>query len=181
MSRIVAECLLCFFFLLKATLTLTLWKWVLFSKLEERMETKVIVGYELRDIAHSILLGAVTCRDPLALMAVTVIGGDRIACCDEGVVFVDDPYRGIATIAPEGEWGSDGTPSIVGIFVREVDRHQGYATVLTEAVVRRCVERGFARVHVDVLSRGVLRAIEKLPAELWDILEVVDQSSYLPL
>lgn len=144
------------------------------------METKIVSGAELRAVAHSILLEAVTARDAQAFMATIVIGGDRIACCDEGIVFVDDPYRGIATIAPVGEWGSDGTPSIVGVFVRESERRRGNGYALLEATVRRCQERGFKRVHIDVLSKGIMRAVEKLPAEMRELLDVSDQSAYLP-
>ena len=136
------------------------------------METRVVAGVELHEVARSILLKAIATRDPQRFMATIVIGGDRIACCDEGVVFDDDPYRGVATIAPDGEFGGNGLPSILGVFVRATDRQRGYGTALFTAAVRRCIEQGFGRVHVDVLSEGMRHIVEKLPRDLRAVLEV---------
>lgn len=143
------------------------------------MKTRVVSGEELHKIVHAILLEAVTTRDPQGFMAAIVIGGDRIACCDEAIVCDDDSHRGIATIAPEGEYGGTGMPTIVGVFVREADRRCGYGAELFAAAVRRCIERGFERVHVDVLSEGMRYLIEGLPADLRAVLEVEEYSVML--
>jgi len=141
------------------------------------MQMRIISGGELRKVAGEIIRNAVSASDSKVIMAVCVIGGDRISCCDEGIVFTDDPHRGIATIAPEGEFGSDGMPSIVGVFVRKDDRRQGYATTLFEEAIRRCVDRGFEEIHVDVMSRGMMQIVEKLPDELRGVLRVHDMTT----
>jgi len=120
------------------------------------MQTRIIAGGKLRKIAGDLIRNAASTQDLQAFMSACVIRGDRISCCDEGIVFADDPYRGIVTIAPQGELGSDGMPSIVGIFVRQEDRRQGYATTLFEEAIRRCVERGFQEIRIDVTSKTMM-------------------------
>lgn len=106
--------------------------------------------------------------------------GDRFACCDEGVgILVEGELVGIATIAPKGEAGSDGTPAIVGVFVARTHRGRGYGVALTQAAVERCRERGFTRVRVDVMSTGMKQSIARLPADLRALLDVYDQSTML--
>lgn len=140
------------------------------------MKTRVVFGAELYELAHRITREAIESgRDPQAFMAPAILIGDRITCCDEGVVFVDDALRGIATIAPEGE-GRDGTPTIVGVFVRHLDRRRGYGSVLLEAAVRRCLERGFQKIRIDTLTKGSKRVVDKLPPDLIAYLDVHDQS-----
>ncbi len=137
------------------------------------METKLVSGGELVELAHRITREAIDNRDPLAFLAVAILIGDRIRCCDEGVVFVDDASRGLATISSEGE-GYDGTPTIVGVFVRDPDRRHVCGVVLLEMAVRRCIERGFKKIRLDAITRGGKRVIAKLPAELREFLDIHD-------
>ncbi len=144
------------------------------------METKVVGYSEFAPLAQKMFKEAIAAKDPLMAISIVVLSGDRITCCDEAIVFTDDPEIGMATISPDGEM-RDGTPTIVGVYVRSADRGKGLGTELMAAAVRRCMERGFEKIRVDVLTIGSKRAVEKLPAELRARLEVTDNSGFLGL
>lgn len=137
------------------------------------MKTRIIIGDELARVAEAII------RETPEMLSIMVIGGDRIRCCDEGVVCADDPSCGIATIAPDGEMGS-GKPTIVGLFVRPDARKKSVGTDLFEAAVRRCLERGFDRIHIDAMTKGMIRIIANMSPDLRVHLDVNDQSKYFP-
>lgn len=100
--------------------------------------------------------------------------GDRLSCIDEAVACeVENQIIGVATIAPRGEMSS-GVPTIVALYILSAFRGKGYGKSLMEAAVRRCVERGFSRVRVDILSAYAKRIIESLPEDLKSVLEVHD-------
>ncbi|MEO8637842.1 MAG: GNAT family N-acetyltransferase [Candidatus Taylorbacteria bacterium] len=107
----------------------------------------------------------------------TLFGGDRLSCCDEAVVvMVEGCIAALATIAPEGEMTS-GHPTIVGLYTVRAFRQQGYGKMVLEATVRRCMERGFTKVHIDVLTPKAMMTVNTLQLELRNVLEVVDQSA----
>src|SRR3989344_9209087 len=57
-----------------------------------------------------------------------LLSGDRISCCDEGVVMQEgENVIGVATIAPEGEEQS-GQPTIVALYVSKEYRGKGYGS-----------------------------------------------------
>ncbi len=141
-----------------------------------KMKTKVLRGALLKETADCIVQEALQSAGEegwigLVLPALT---GERLAQCDEGVVFEDAPL-GIVTIAPKGVGATVG-PMIMGIHIRPSERGRGYGTSLLAAAVRRCIERGFSRVHVDAMSPAMLRCTRKLPEELRQCLEVTDWS-----
>lgn len=110
------------------------------------------------------------------------LGGDRIACCDEAVTMRSEAGNliGMATISSQGEDYS-GNPEIVGLYILSRYRGLGYAKKILEKTIERCVERGFKKIHLTVLSGKMMRAINKLPAEMKEILEVNDQSENSPI
>lgn len=58
-------------------------------------EIKVIDTGKINDLLH---------RWGMNITLITLFGGDRLSCCDEGVVLiVDGEEIGLATIAPKGE------------------------------------------------------------------------------
>jgi GNAT superfamily N-acetyltransferase len=87
---------------------------------------------------------------------------------------------GVATIAPEGEMMS-GRPTIVALYVLPEFRQRGYGKILLEAAVERCLERGFEKIRVDVMSSYAMRAINSLPTHLRDALDVRDQGDVMNL
>jgi len=137
------------------------------------MRTEVIGGDDVVRIANDIIVAT---EDALAII---VIGGERSVVCDEAIVFADDALIGMATIAQKGESGS-GEPTIVGVYVRPADRKRGYGTLLLEAAVRRCRERGFERVRIDTLTKGGKKIVRKLSPELLAHIDLHDQSDFLP-
>lgn len=110
------------------------------------------------------------------------LGGDRIACCDEAVTIRTEAgdLVGMATISSQGEDYS-GNPEIVGAYILPKYRGQGYSKELLEKTIERCIERGFKKIRVDVLSKKMMRAVNKLPAEMKEILEVKNQSENSPI
>ena len=137
------------------------------------MQTKIIDETELLHIAEQMLRIAISGGDSAMFVAVSILTGDRVTCCDEAVVFACDSLCGVATIAPLGEMG-EGLPTIVGLYVRQTDRRKGYGSVLLEAAVRRCLDRGFEIIRIDAVTTGALRVIGKLPVDLQKRLEVHD-------
>ncbi len=108
----------------------------------------------------------------LTLVVAILLGGDRLRCCDEAVALeVDGQIVGVASISPEGE-SYDGKPAIVGLYVVPERRRQGYSMKIMQAVIQRCQERGLVPVRIDVMSGRLMRVIEKLPAELKQVLDV---------
>jgi len=146
---------------------------------------KIVSGRELHGLANRITRQmandfnrAKSIPDKLSFnVAFTLFTGDRIMCFDEGIVFARAPLRGMATIAQQGEQ-HDGQPTIVGVYVRLANRGKGFGSILLEAAVRRCLERGFDNIRVDAISRGGKRLIEKLPEELLAYLDVHDLSRF---
>jgi len=109
-----------------------------------------------------------------AAKLMTLFGGDRISCVDEAVaVMVDGQIVGLATIAPNGESGS-GKPTIVGAYVLPAFRGKGFGRQLLEFAIRRCLERGFMKIRLDVMSASVRYIVGFLPGELKSALDVVD-------
>lgn len=112
-----------------------------------------------------------------ATVLVCLFGGDRWSCCDEAAVVTDADggVVAIATIAPEGEMGQ-GEPTIVGLYVLRAVRRQSLGESVFVTAVERCLERGFKKVRVDVLSKTALRLIGRVPKRLRAALVVSDQS-----
>lgn len=117
-------------------------------------------------------------KDPIPIA--TLLSGDRIYCCDE----VDagktafGTIVGVATIAPNGEENS-GQPTIVALYIHPNRRHKGYGLKIMTAVVERCVERGFTKVRVDVMSGWAMRIIKSLPDNLQAVLEINYQGDFM--
>ncbi len=115
-----------------------------------------------------------------SFVACLILGGDRIACCDEAVIEErEGEVVGAASIAPHGEERS-GQPTIVGVFVLKAYRGQGIGASLLASAINRCVEREFTRIRIDVLSRGMARTIAKLPQDLRALLDAHDPGIYYP-
>lgn len=109
---------------------------------------------------------------PLTVSVAILLGGDRLTCCDEGVALkVEGQIVGVATIAPKGEEQS-GTPTLVALYVHPDHRQRGYARIIAEAAAKRCKERGFTMVRVDVMSAHAMRVFRSLPPELGHIFDV---------
>lgn len=107
----------------------------------------------------------------------TLFGGDRLSCCDEAaIVEVEGKITALATLAPEGEM-TEGVPTIVGLYTVRTYRRQGHGKAVLEAVIRRCIERGFVKTRIDVLTPKALGAVQALPQELRERLSVQDQSA----
>jgi len=136
------------------------------------MSVKVFNKLALSDWIRSLKTTAV-----IALL----LGGDRLYCCDEGVaVEIDGEIVAMATIAPHGEDRS-GQPTIVAVYVPPEFRGQGYSKPLMEAVVKRCEERGFSEVRVDVMSSYMMKTINSLPNELRAVLDIHDLGALMDL
>ena len=109
----------------------------------------------------------------------SLLSGDRIYCCDEVIAgMTEGKFVGVATIAPRGE-KNYGQPTIVALYVHPDHRRQGYGKTIMKAAVRRCVKRGFKKVRVDVMSGWALRAINSLPENLREVLEVNYQGDFM--
>jgi len=103
-----------------------------------------------------------------------LFGGDRISCCDEGVIAEQgSKLVGLATIAPEGEQMS-GQPTIVGWYVIPEYRRKGIGSQILKRAVERCIERGFNKIRMDVMSSNARRIIKNLPDELKNKIDVHD-------
>lgn len=114
------------------------------------------------------------------MQAAILLGGDRIYCCDEVIAgkTTFGKIVGVGTIAPEGEEQS-GQPTIVALYVHPDFRQKGYGRKIMEATVKRCVERGFAKVRVDVMSDWAMRIINSLPENLRAVLEINNQGDFM--
>ncbi len=103
-----------------------------------------------------------------------LLSGDRISCCDEGVIMEKEAKLvGVATIAPEGEQHS-GQPTIVDLYVVPEHRGQGYGGQILRRAIERCIERGFDKIRMDVMSSNATKIIEKLPDEIKEKIAVHD-------
>jgi len=101
-----------------------------------------------------------------------LFAGDRILCCDEAVAIQKDgKIVGVATIAPKGE-GLSGVPTIVALYILPVYRRKGYGKKILEAAINRCIERGFPKIRVDVMSSYAMAIIDSLDKNLFDVVEV---------
>jgi GNAT superfamily N-acetyltransferase len=108
---------------------------------------------------------------PMTAMKAILFGGDRLAVADEAVVLrVDGEKVGIATLAPKGE--GTGNPTIVGVWIRRDHRRKGHGKVLFERAIDRALERGFQRVHVDLLSRWMTSIVNSISKERRGILSI---------
>lgn len=100
------------------------------------MKYKVVCGAELWTCARNM-------REHIGspLLAMTLLAGDRITCCDEAIVVTsDDLLIGIATIAPQGEMNS-GIPAIVALAVHQQYRRRGIGRKLMCQAMSRMMER----------------------------------------
>jgi len=103
-----------------------------------------------------------------------LLSGDRLSCCDEGVIAEQESRLiGVATIAPEGEEMS-GQPTIVGLYVVPEYRGRGIGSQILQRAVERCIERGFNKIRMDVMSSNAMKIIKKLPDELKNKIDVHD-------
>ena len=102
--------------------------------------------------------------------------GDRATCCDEAAVVRNaGEIISIATISPNGENGS-GQTGIVGVYTFQSFRRFGAGKMALEGAIKRCLERGFAKVRVDAMTRGGLATVEALEPALLSQLDVRDLS-----
>lgn len=135
-------------------------------------------------------------RLPKDMKVFSLFGGDRISCCDEGLVLTQgENVIGLATIAPYGEGVSiteiklhermreygiepldqepqKGQPTIVGVYVTQPHRRKGYGKTLLEATIARGKERGFERIRVDAVTPEGAKLIQSLPDELKNQLDI---------
>lgn len=103
-----------------------------------------------------------------------LFSGDRWSCVDELVVAtVDGEIIGIATIAPQGAMASI---TMVAIYVLPDYRQMGIGFNLLEAVVDYLLLKGINPIRFEVMNSRVLRMIDRLPAEKWQKISVVDLS-----
>lgn len=108
---------------------------------------------------------------PLNVAGAVLFGGDRRACCDEAIISCDANRQiGIATISPTGESGEG--PAIVGLWVHPDYRRRGLGLRLLRAAVQRGQERGWNRIHIDVLTETMGRVVRRLPKKLLNVLDV---------
>lgn len=80
---------------------------------------------------------------------------------------------GAATIAPEGDQHS-GQPTIVGLYVAPEHRGKGYGGQILRRAIEKCIERGFEKIRMDIMSLNAKKIIEKLPDELKKKIDVHD-------
>ncbi|MBI2551444.1 GNAT family N-acetyltransferase [Candidatus Uhrbacteria bacterium] len=108
-----------------------------------------------------------------------LFGGDRLTCCDEFLAAFDgQEIVALASIAPWGEEG-EGTPTIVGLYVLYERRGQGIGSILFEATVKRCVERGFEKIRVDLMSAGMAHVVNRLSEDLRQRLMIVNHGQIM--
>jgi GNAT superfamily N-acetyltransferase len=135
------------------------------------------VRYEVRLVRDDSLIEALGgFSRPETGMRVILFGGDRATCCDESIVALsDEGVVGAAALSPMGEAG-DGTPTIVGLYVRPSCRRRGIGMELMKRAVERMEERGLVPVRVDPLMRGSMELVARLPEPIRSLLTVVDSS-----
>jgi len=118
-------------------------------------------------------------RLPHSFVVASLLGGDRLSCCDEAVgIEVEGEVVAVATIAPCGEICS-GEPTIVGVYCLPSHRRHGYGRAAFVAAIKRCRERGFARVCVDSMSAGMRRIIDGLDENDRAYLHITDHGSIM--
>lgn len=137
------------------------------------METKIInkdeLGRYLEQLPHHPVVGM-------------LFTGDRISCIGFAVVIeYGDKLAGLATVAPNGEGMGSDKPTIVGVFVMEEYRKQGYSRQLLESAIDACVERGLKPVHIEVMSGRLMKVINKLDAKHKEQLDIIDFGSTLDM
>ena len=132
-------------------------------------------GPTIEVVSRGILIEKIRQLHEKPNMAVALLlGGDRISCCDEGVIAEQESKLiGVATIAPEGEEMS-GQPTVVGLYVVPEHRGKGIGAQILQKAVARCIERGFDQIRMDVMSSNAMKIIKKLPDELKDKIDVHD-------
>ena len=100
------------------------------------MDYKVVYNDELLFFARKM-------REHIAnpLLAMTLLAGDRIMCCDEAIVASHESEMvGIATIASQGEMNS-GAPAVFAVAVHQQYRRRGIGRQLMNKAVSRMLER----------------------------------------
>jgi GNAT superfamily N-acetyltransferase len=112
------------------------------------------------------------------LAMITLFGGDRIMCCDEGFGLFDDQDQvvGMITIAPKGETCCADVPTIVGLWVHPIFRQKGFGKNLLEYAIKRCLERGFSQIRIDLLTKSAKHTCNALSEDLRKVLVIHDQS-----
>jgi len=101
-----------------------------------------------------------------------LFGGDRKYCCDEAAVIeIEGKIVSLATIAPNGEENS-GEPTIVGLYTVEPHRELGYGRMVMIEAIERCIERGFQKIRIDVISIQARNLILTLPKHLLDRVDI---------
>ena len=140
-----------------------------------------------------------------SMKLVSLIGGEQASCCDEAAVIKDgDQIVAVASIAPFGEGrnpamekmarepglkrmgkrlglGKPGEPTIVGVFVLPEYRRKGLGYQVLEAAVRRCIERSLVPIRIDSMSAGIMRAIDNLPEELRQHLQIKNHGDVMDM
>jgi GNAT superfamily N-acetyltransferase len=114
---------------------------------------------------------------PHGMIRGLIFSGDRFSCCDEAVVLSENgEFIGIATISPHGEY-FDGVPDIIGLYVAQKFRSQGYGLRLLSAAIERCLERGLPTpIRITTISFNVVKLCERLPDHLKANVRVIDAS-----
>ena len=127
------------------------------------MRYEVVTQPELTSFANDLIRNAADTRDLLTVAAISAIGGDRIVCCDEGIVARTrfGNLVGLASIAPQGE-SHDGSPEIVGVFVGRKYRRKGIGKELLIRVINRCEERGL-RPSMHAVTNNGWALLQALP------------------
>lgn len=87
-----------------------------------------------------------------------LFSGDRWGCINYGIVAYDDDHNpvGLATIALNGEFGSDGTQTLVGLWVDPKWRNKG---VGRELAIQAAYESGYDFLRADVITQNALKAL----------------------
>ncbi|PIR74613.1 MAG: hypothetical protein COU35_01540 [Candidatus Magasanikbacteria bacterium CG10_big_fil_rev_8_21_14_0_10_47_10] len=129
----------------------------------------------LEVVPHNILVEKVGRLFEKPNMAIGILlAGDRMSCCDEGVIMQEGKNLiGIATIAPKGEEMS-GQPTIVALYVAPEYRSKGYGNQILQKAIERCLERGFEKIRMDVMSSNATKIIKQMPKEIQEKLDVHD-------
>jgi len=132
------------------------------------MKYAVVVQPELTAVANEMIRRAANQQDLLTVAAISSVGGDRIHCCDEGIVARTrfGNLAGLATIAPQGE-SQNGPPEIVGVFVGKRYRRRGIGKELLMRVINRCEERGF-KPNMSVVTKNGWALVQSLPPDVRD-------------
>lgn len=65
-----------------------------------------------------------------------------------------------------------------GLYTVRAYRRQGCGKTALDAVIRRCLARGFSKIRVDVLTPKAMQTTHSLPEELRAELVINDQSMF---